>query len=121
MNIFEMKKNDFKKLRKRDWDEDIGKFQSLVVIPTRRKHDSGFMCMEFVAVKNNGEPICRLGGGSDVVHIGGLINAISGWSMDCLPCGYLRLFNKYGSCEPLTAGLDVSDFELFAEKVAWNK
>lgn len=116
MNIMQMKKSDFKKLKKRSWGEDIGEFNALVLIPTRRKHDSGFMCMEFAAIGLEGKPICRLGGGSDVVHIGGIITmaekAIGGWSIDLLPCGYFRLFNivKHN----LKAGRDVSDFEVEA-------
>lgn len=62
---------EFRNLPKRKFGEDVGKFDSLVILPTRRKHDSGYRCMEFVAVKGE-QPICRMGGGSDVIHLLGI-------------------------------------------------
>jgi len=111
-------------LRRRDWNEDIGKFDSLIVLPTRRKHDSGFRCMEFIAVRG-GEAICRLGGGSDVVHIDG-ISPLLGvglmnhghipggprWCFDCLPkSGFINMFNANGA---MTVGGDYSSLEIFS-------
>lgn len=84
--------------------EDIN---SIVIIPTKEKHDSGFMCMDFVAVDDNFKPMYRLSGCSDVLHIDCLseirnyLDGISNmsypkqWKIDCLPCGYLRLFCNY--------------------------
>ena len=73
MNIFEMEKEDFKKLPKRDgFLKNVGEFYSLVIIPQDCKHDSGWMCMDFVAVNKEGEPICRLSGCSDVLHLDGI-------------------------------------------------
>jgi len=106
---------EFKALGLRGWNEDIGVFDSLVILPTRRKHDSGYRMMDFVAVKNN-KPICRLSGCSDVVHIGGLIGEglNSNWSIDCLSkSGLLRLFN--GS-KKIRVGAALSSFEVFTEE-----
>lgn len=126
MDIMEMKKKDFKNLPHREWNEDIGEFDSLVIIPLNHKHDSGFMCMDFVAVNDN-EPICLLSGCSDVIHIdgiGGYGKWISGevprtvipksWSIDCIPCGYLRIFAN--NCK-LTCGHALSSFEIWSEKI----
>ena len=44
-------------------------FGSLVILPTRRKHDSGYRCLDFVACEK-GEPLYRLAGGSDVLNLG---------------------------------------------------
>ena len=56
--VFDMTKKDFNKVPKRDrWAKDIGEFRSLVIIPLDYKHDSGWMCMDFVAVNEEGEPI----------------------------------------------------------------
>ena len=63
-------RKDFDALPGRDWDEDIGEFDSLVILPTKRIHDSGFRCMDFVAVRK-GVPLIRLSGCSDVIHIDG--------------------------------------------------
>lgn len=73
MNIFEMTKEDFDKVPERGgWSRDIGEFRSLVIIPQDYAHDSGWMCMDFVAVDKEGEPICKLSGCSDVLDLDGI-------------------------------------------------
>lgn len=119
MDLTKFKREDFEKLPHRRWDEDIGKFNSLVIIPNEYVHDSGFQCMEFVALDKDNNPICKLGGGTDVINLYDnresaswprpLIEA-KAWSIDCLPCGYLRLFSR-----KLTCGHDFSSFEVYAE------
>ena len=124
MNIFSMTKEDFEKVPNRGgWSRDIGEFNSLVIIPQNYAHDSGWMCMDFVAVDINGEPICKLFGCSDVLSfdgVGGYGNygtgkttiyvKPKGWSIDCLPCGYLRVFSN----GVLTAGPALSDFAIYS-------
>lgn len=119
-----MKKSDFGKLPKRErYDADIGEVDSVVIIPTGRKHDSGYMCLDFAACKD-GEALCLLSGCSDVIHIDGIggygprngyvPNAITpkGWSIDCLPCGYLNLWcNHY-----ITVGPALSSFEVLGSR-----
>ena len=134
MTVLEMTRKEFAALRHREWDEDIGPFDSLVILPGRIKdglHDSGYRIMDFVAVKA-GEPICLLAGGSDVIHIEGIygdgvfkLNDTStggnyidppkgGWSIDCLPkSGLLQLF-KAGCW--LVAGNALSSFEIWSMK-----
>ena len=122
MNIFKMKKEDFEKVPARG-GKDIGEFDSLVIIPKDYAHDSGWMCMDFVAVNKDGEPICRLSGCSDVLNIDGIggygkwqggeipqFGKPKGWKIDCLPCGYLRLFTH----SKMIAGPTASDFGVYA-------
>lgn len=123
MNVFDMTKEDFEKVPGRGgWSRGIGEFSSLVIIPQDYAHDSGWMCMDFVAVSKEDEPICRLSGCSDVLNLDGIggygnrrvgefPNSIEpkGWSIDCLPCGYLRLFSR----STMTAAL--SSFEIYAK------
>jgi len=101
MDVNKMTRREFDALSDRKWDEDIGEFDSLVVLPMnisyfdifwywmcyfvskifrfeppeiwqiRGMHDSGYRCMDFVACKDN-EPICKLSGCSDVVHFNGI-------------------------------------------------
>ena len=115
MNVFDMTKEDFEKVPGRGgWSRDIGEFNALVIIPQDYAHDSGWMCMDFVAVSKDGEPICRLSGCSDVLNldgIGGRGDRWQGWSIDCLPCGYLRLFSR----STMTAGPALSNFEVYAK------
>ena len=123
MRIFDMKKEDFESLPHRSsFDDDIGEFDSLVIIPTGKAHDSGWICMDFVACKN-GEPICKLSGCSDVLNIDGIGGygiwqgelpryvVPKEWSIDCLPCGYLRLFGSH----TLKAGAALSNFAIYGK------
>lgn len=101
-------RQEFEKLPMRKYGEDIGEFDSLIIIPTENIHDSGYRCMDFIAVREN-TPLCRLSGCSDVIHfdgIGGFDRWLSkngvpdsikpkGWSIDCLATsGLLRIFSS---------------------------
>lgn len=125
MDINQMKRKDFESLPHRKWDEDIGEFDTLIILPTRRRHDSSYRCMDFVAVRE-GKPLCLLSGCSDVVHIEGIggygfdwlvkysgcpsLVPPTGWSIDCLPTsGLLRMF-CHGR---IKAGLALSSFEIY--------
>ena len=124
MNIMEMQKSDFKNIPYKRHEVDSMKFSSLVIIPTENKHDSGFMCMDFVAVNGNFEPLYKLSGVSDVIHLDGIggygkkalnniregVVPVAGWSLDCLPCGYLRLFCNRNM---ETDDLGISDFSVY--------
>ncbi|MCP4988381.1 MAG: hypothetical protein GY928_20715 [Colwellia sp.] len=67
---------------------------SLVIIPLRRIHDSGYRCIDLIAVKS-GKPICSLSGISDVIDLGGFFNKTDdGWRIECLKTsGLLNIFN----------------------------
>ena len=124
-DINEWTKKEFEALPSRDWNENIGLFDSLIVLPTNYTHDSGYKCMDFVAVLNN-KPKCKLSGCSDVVHLNGIgglgygwleeyntvpdkIKPIA-WSIDCLrKSKLLRVFSN----GKLIAGEPLSSFELF--------
>ena len=97
----------------------FGDFDSLVILPLRTKHDSGYRCLDFVAVRN-GKPVCKLSGCSDVIHIGGIGSSYLGksdlvdWSIDCLPkSGLLRLF---AGDAILKDGGALSSFQVFARR-----
>lgn len=117
-------RKEFESLPCREWNQDIGEFNSLVILPTKDIHDSGFRQMDFVAVKGT-TPICRLSGCSDVIHIDGIggygyrwierttdrmkVDA-KGWCIDCLKTsGLLRIFSD----GHLKAGEALSSFDLF--------
>jgi hypothetical protein len=90
-------------------------------------HDSGYRCMDFVAVNKDNEPFCRLSGCSDVVHIDGIggmgykwleqygrcpkMVPPTGWSIDCLPkSGLFRMFAR----GDVIATDALSSFEIYA-------
>lgn len=124
MHVVNMTKKDFDDM---PWSEPPTRkrFSFLVIIPTGELHDSGYGCMTFVAVDKNGEPICKFGGNSDVVHINGMLGIgewrgeipkeikPESWSIDMLPCGYIRLFPR--SDMYFTAPYIVSDFEIYSD------
>ena len=102
----EWTRKELEALPLRKWNENIGIFQSIIILPKRSIHDSGFRHMDFVAVKEQ-IPFCRLSGCSDVLHIDGIggfgqwdvatgiptTKPIVAWSIDCLPkSGLLRFF-----------------------------
>jgi hypothetical protein len=107
----------------REWNEDIGEFDSFIILPMRKIHDSGYRIMSIVAVKS-GIPFCRLTACSDVIHLDGtggygkfkgLPSLITPrwWRIDCLrKSGLLHIFTE----TKLTAGDALSDFDIFAEE-----
>lgn len=128
MNIEEMTRKDFEVLPHRKWNEEI-EFNSLIILPGRPKdkHDSGYRCMDFVAVIDD-VPKCLLSGCSDVIHVDGIggygfnwtskysgvpvLIPPSGWSIDCLPkSGLLRMWPHSGK---MRCGDALSSFEIFS-------
>ena len=155
MNIYDMKRKDFEKLSYRKWNEDVGEFDSIIILPSEVRlfslwrykirvffaeifnlkepeiyeiygvHDSGFRCMNFVAVRGD-KPICLLSGCSDVIHFSGIggfgkdwlqkyrtvpqhVPPVD-WSIDCLlNNGLLRVFVS----GKMTCGPDLSSFEIY--------
>lgn len=107
----------------RGWQEDIGEFDSLIIIPLDELHESDYRLMDFVACIGQ-KPVRRLSGCSDVIHIGGvgghgkwslsrglpsLVRPV-GWSIDCLKeSGLLRLFSH----QKLTCGTALSSFDIY--------
>jgi hypothetical protein len=124
MALIRRKREPYEELRCRRWEEDIGWFHSLVIVPEKELHESGYRCMSFVAYNEHNEPIVKIGGGSDVLHLGGIggwnddlaairKNGNPPWSIDCLPNGCLRVFNN----RRLRVGPDLSSMELFYEEL----
>lgn len=126
-------KEDFKKLKRFEWTEK-SKCLAIVVIPEHDVHDSGYRNMSFALFDDKGNPLGRVGGGSDVIHIEGiggfgykwldkvekkgislmdLKPPLGGWSIDCLAkSGYIRLFCK----KPIIIGPALSSFEIFSSQ-----
>lgn len=128
INFMTAKKSDFKELPKiTELTESEREFDSLIIIPERYKHNSGYMCMSFAGC-NGDKAVCIMGGGSDVIHFDGIGGygkwwngvgseipekiPIKAWSIDCIPCGYLRIFT--GTCK-ITMGSMLSSFEIYAD------
>ena len=118
--IYSMTRKELEAVPLREWSKDIGEFNSLVLLPYRRIHDSGFRCMGFIAADKEGRPIARMSGSSDVINIGGIGGTDRGggkeasWSIDCLrKSGLFRLFNS--TTGKVFCGCDLSNFEVFSQ------
>ena len=154
MDINSMTKERFKRLPHRDWQKEII-CDSIIILPqdfdwpsylkywikyfltkifrlqkpdiweVKHMHDSGYRCMDFVAVKDK-KPICLLSGCSDVIHIDGIgglgkdwvkkygkvpdMVPPTAWSVDCLTTsGLLRMW-PHGK---LSCGVALSSFEIY--------
>lgn len=129
-NVNEMTRKEFEALPyRKDWSIPV-ECQSLVILPTRHLHDSGYRSMDFVACGIGGKPICRLSGCSDVLNFEGIggygykwlekYNTVPkgippvGWSVDCLKkSGLLRIFPGSGNTILCEAAL--SNFEIYSK------
>jgi len=127
-NYTDWPQKKFRELPTRKHDETI-LCDCLVILPTRKIHDSGFRCMDAVAVVGN-EPLCLVSGVSDVIHIDGIggfgewnpghgIPAsvpAKGWSIDCLPgSGLLRIWPNHPTYQ-LKITEPYSSLEIYAVK-----
>ncbi len=93
--------------------------RTVIIVPTEELHDSGWRSMEFILENEKGE-VGRVGGWSDALHIEGIGSALylnkrgAGWTIDCTPSGFLRLFRLgHGLIRVRLPAL--SSFEIFAE------
>lgn len=96
-----MNRKELLAVPKRKWDEELVA-KSVYVIPSGRKHDSGFTCMDFVARTTDGE-LVRFGGGCDLVEFKG-----EHFRMDCFhPSRIINIWNR----NPFKITYDISSIE----------
>lgn len=111
-------------------NKEVGEVDSLIILPEKYYHDSGYRCMSFVTIQND-IPTYKISGCSDVIHFGGIggLNVryytdnlthqerlkrektpAVAWHIDCLPkIGLLRIF-----CDKkIYIGASLSSFEIF--------
>ena len=94
MDIMTMSKKDFQNLPYRKSWSSLEKGRGIVLIPTRRKFDSGYMTLDAALLDEDLNPVCRLSGCSDVINIDPSYHnhTRSEWKIDLLPCGYFHLW-----------------------------
>ena len=93
-----MNRKELLAVPKRKWDEElVAKY--VYVIPSGRKHESGYATMDFVAITEDGEKV-GFGGCCDDVTLKG-----NGFRMDCLyPSRIIRIWNR----EPFIVSVGIS-------------
>ena len=109
--------------------DPVGFFDDVIIVPTDLMHDSGFLCMKFIFVRQ-GLIVGAASGCSDVLHLNGIggygkpgfqfqyslekgMTKLVGWRIDVLPkSGCVRLMCDH----PLSADyMAVSDYSIFIE------
>ena len=79
-------------VEKRSWDKELTGVWGVYVIPSGRKHESGWACMDFVASMHDGE-LVRFGGICDDVSFNG-----GHFRMDCEhPSRIIHIWNSRGT------------------------
>lgn len=105
-----MTRTEFLNVPKRKWDEELHGVIGVYVIPSGRKHESGYACMDFVASFQDGRPPVRFGGGCDDVHFDG-----NGFRMDCeYPTRIIHIWNN----RPFSVSDDLSSITFTEEREA---
>ena len=91
VDVMKMTKKEFLSIGKRPWDEKLTGVRGVYVLPSRRKHESGWACMDFVAeFMDDRRPMIRFGGGCDDVSFVG-----AHFNMDCTyPRGIIHIWNR---------------------------
>lgn len=115
-HINAMKLKEFYKVQYRECFDSKIECSSLVILPTKKMHDSGYRCMDFVAVDKHDYPICRCSGCSDVLRLYNSIHyqypTLEKLAIDCLPkSGLLRVFADDFSI--IGVGAAISDMILY--------
>jgi len=96
----QMTRAELRAVPRREWGDDIGPVQELVLLPRSQRHDSGYRLIDVVAVLLSGD-LVLCGGCSDALH------CFRGtpWNVDALPkSGAVRIWFH----EPVTLGPDLS-------------
>lgn len=79
-------------VEKRKWDDVLKNVTGVYIIPSGRKHDSGYACMDFVAEFKGNDKLVRFGGGCDDVSLNG-----THFRIDCLhPSRIIHIWNRKG-------------------------
>ena len=91
---------------KRHWSESIIA-KCAYIIPSGRKHDSGYSCIDLVAMKEDGT-LVRCGGGCDDISFRG-----NGFRMDCIyPSRIIRIWNnKHFVITPDVSSIDFEEID----------
>lgn len=104
-----MTRKELLEVPKRKWDETLSDVQGVWVIPSRKKHDSGFSCMDFVASTPSG--LIRFGGGCDDIRLVG-----ANFRMDCIYNPKLIHIWNSGKKGTFSVSKDLSSIDFVEDK-----
>lgn len=111
-----MTKKELLDLEMEKWGNEIPLLDDIYLIPTRRKHDSGYYCMEVVGATQDGKYKKKLATYSDVFDIGDCFQQSKEVSIDIPEYGVIRFFSTSASCKLKVIYWGMSDFQMVAVK-----
>lgn len=91
-----MTKKELLELEMEEWENEIPLLDYVYLIPTRRKHDSGYYCMEVIGATEDGKYEKKLSTYSDVVDIGDYFQQSKEVSIDIPEYGVIRFYSTVG-------------------------
>ena len=105
-------KKELLELEQADIFEDVPLLDFIYIITTRKKHDSGYMCMEIIGENKDGYRK-KLATYSDVVELDKIFTK-KDWvlSMDCPEYNVIRLFSHVGKFKVIHHGVSSFVIEL---------
>lgn len=107
-----VKRKELLEVPKRDWKQILHGVSGVYVIPSGRKHESGYACMDFVATFQKKKEKVRFGGGCDDVSFMG-----THFRMDCdWPSRIIHIWNSHGT---FSVSTDISSIDFVEEIGGW--
>lgn len=91
-----MTKKELLDLEMEEWGKEIPLLDFIYLIPTRRKHDSGYYCMEVVGATRDGKYKKKLATYSDVFDIGDYFQQSKEVSIDIPEYGVICFYSISG-------------------------
>lgn len=98
--------------------EEIPILDWIYIIPTRRKHESGYMCMEIIGVNKRMGYEKKLATFSDVIDLDKIITKKDNCfiSIDMPEYNVIRVFSHIGRFKVTNYGISTFSFELVDEE-----
>lgn len=110
MGVNGLKRKELLAVQKRENGTELVGVDGVYVIPSGRKHESGWACMDFVATFRDDRPMVRFGGICDDVAFYG-----AHFRMDCdHPSRIIHIWNSRGTFT--VSGNDISSLNFTEEE-----
>lgn len=107
----DINKKDLLSSPRREWDKTIKDACSVYIIPSGKRHDSGYCCMDMVAIINGTGKKIRFGGCCDSIQLTG-----DSFRIDCEhPSRIIRVWNNSGD-GTFSISHDLSDIRFIQNK-----
>lgn len=113
-------KEDLLKAKIEEFGHDVPLLDCIYIIQTRRKHDSGYMCMEIIGTNEKGYQK-KLATNSDIIDLSKIFvdKKRLGWliSIDVPEYNVMRIFSNSGKFKVNYHGMSSFNFDLVQDEV----